>query len=68
MTADHIPAAQRPRKCRCKSCRFVESVERQKKKLSKHGRIVIERLLNKWAMAETDAAFYKAKLEGTWPE
>ena len=62
----HLPA-QRPKRCRCESCLFTNSVQRIQRKLSRYDSAIIERLLNKWAHESTDAAFYRAKLEGKWP-
>lgn len=59
----HLPA-QRPRRCRCASCRFTGSVQRVQRKLNRYDRAVIESLLNKWAHESTDAAFYRMKLKG----
>jgi hypothetical protein len=57
----HLPA-QRPKRCRCATCRFAKSVRRIQGNLSRYDRAIIERLLNKWAMESTDAAFYRIKL------
>lgn len=56
----HLPA-QRPRKCRCESCRFTASVFRIQRKLSRYDRSVIEKLLSKWAHESTDAAYYRMR-------
>lgn len=61
-------AAQRPKSCRCATCRFTASVARIQKKLSRYDRAVIEKLLSKWAHANTDAVYYRMKLEGKWPQ
>lgn len=67
-TADrqHLDA-QRPKACRCEVCRFGAKVSRVQKKLSRGDRAIIEKLLNKWAHASTDATYYRLKLEGKWP-
>lgn len=57
----HLPA-QRPKRCRCASCRFTGSVFRIQRKLTRYDSSIIEKLLNKWAMESTDAAFYRMKL------
>ena len=62
----HLPA-QRPKACRCASCRFTHSVRRIQRKLSKYDRAVIEKLLSKWAHESTDATYYRMKLAGSWP-
>ena len=53
--------------CRCASCLFTTEVARVQAKLSPRDRAVIEELLHRWAHADTDAIYYKLKLQGEWP-
>ena len=54
--------------CRCESCRFTAKVARIQSRLPDADRAVIEELLLKWAHADTDASYYRARLDGTWPD
>ena len=56
------------KRCKCELCVFTAKVAAIQKRLSKEDAAVIEELLIKEANASMDAAYYKAKFEGTWPE
>jgi hypothetical protein len=55
------------KRCTCNFCKTIHAVQRIQKKLSVREAHVLERLLEDWEAASTDASYYKMKYEGKWP-
>lgn len=62
------PTLAHERICLCKVCVLTERVQQVQLKLSSKDRAVIEELLNEWEHEGTEAGYYKAKFEKTWPK
>ena len=53
--------------CDCKHCRFWDSVEAIKGRVSAEDAAVIDELATRCMSAEDDSAVWEAKAKGTWP-
>lgn len=54
--------------CRCYVCRRAGLMELIGKRCGPAVMKMMERIDNDLAVAETDAVYYRMKLEGTWPD
>ena len=55
-------------RCECGICKLLRAIEPLRKKATPAQAKALETVLLRWEAATTEAAFWKLKFNGKWPE
>ena len=58
----------RTMRCECGICKLLRAIEPLRKKATPAQAKALETVLLRWEAATTEAAFWKLKFNGKWPE